>query len=46
MNGENSIKLFENKSVRTIWNDEQEKWYFSVVDAVVVLVEVCDLIFV
>lgn len=29
-NNENSIKLFEGKNVRTIWNAEQEKWYFSV----------------
>lgn len=39
MNSENSIKLFEDKSVRTIWNDEQEKWYFSVVDVVAILTD-------
>ena len=39
MNNENSIKLFEDKSVRTIWNDEQEKWYFSVVDIVSILTD-------
>ncbi len=39
MNKENSIRLFENKSVRTIWDNEQEKWYFSVVDVVGVLTE-------
>ena len=39
MNNENSIKLLENKSVRTIWNDEQEKWYFSVVDIVSILTD-------
>ena len=37
MNNENSMKLFEDKSVRTIWNDEQEKWYFSVVDIIAIL---------
>ena len=37
MNNENSIKLFEDKSVRTIWNDEEEKWYFSVIDVVEIL---------
>ena len=37
MNSENSIKLFEDKSVRTIWNDQQEKWYFSVVDIIEIL---------
>ena len=31
------IKLFDEKLVRTIWDDEQEKWYFSVVDVVGVL---------
>ncbi len=39
MNSENSIKLFEDNSVRTIWNDEQEKWYFSVVDIVSILTD-------
>ena len=32
-----SIQIFEEKKVRTIWDDEQEKWYFSIVDAVEVL---------
>ena len=32
-----SIKLFENKKVRTHWDQEQEKWYFSVIDVVSVL---------
>ena len=31
---ENSIKLFENKRVRAAWNEDEEKWYFSVVDIV------------
>jgi len=39
MNNENSIKIFENKSVRTLWNDEQEKWYFSVVDIIAILTD-------
>jgi len=33
------IKLFEDKKVRTIWDEEAEEWYFSVVDAVAVLTE-------
>ncbi len=33
------IKLFENKKVRTIWDDETEEWYFSVVDIVEVLTD-------
>ena len=34
-----SIKLFEEKKVRTVWDDEQEKWYFSIVDVVNILAE-------
>src|SRR5574344_861299 len=30
-------KLFEDRKIRTIWDDEQEKWYFSIVDVVGVL---------
>lgn len=33
------IKLFDEKLVRTIWDDEQEKWYFSVVDVVGILTD-------
>lgn len=29
-----NIKLFEAKQVRSVWNDEEEQWYFSVVDVV------------
>ena len=39
MNNENSLKLFEDKSVRTIWHDEDEKWYFSVVDIIAILTD-------
>lgn len=39
MDKDNSIKLFEQKTIRTQWNDEQEKWYFSIVDVVEVLTE-------
>ena len=34
-----SLQLFEKKKVRTIWDDEQEKWYFAIVDVVAVLTE-------
>jgi len=34
-----SIKLFENTKVRTQWDAEKEKWYFSVVDVIAVLTE-------
>ena len=36
MENKNSIKLFGDDKIRAIW-DEQEKWYFSVVDVVAVL---------
>lgn len=34
-----AIQLFEEKKVRTVWDDEHEKWYFSIVDVVEVLTE-------
>ena len=34
-----SVKLFQQKQVRTHWDNEQEKWYFSIVDVVSVLTE-------
>ena len=37
MTKKQAIKLFEEKKVRTVWDDEQEKWYFSIVD-------VCDVL--
>ncbi len=33
----NSIKLFGDDKIRTVWDDELEKWYFSIVDVVAVL---------
>jgi len=42
MSKETSIKLFEQKQVRSVWDDEQEKWYFSIVDVVGVLSESID----
>lgn len=36
---DNKIKVFENKQVRTVWDDEKEDWYFSVVDIVAVLTD-------
>ena len=34
-----SIKLFEDKKVRTAWNEDEEEWYFSIVDVISVLTE-------
>lgn len=39
MEQNNELKIFEDKKIRTKWNDEQEKWYFSVVDVVSVLTD-------
>lgn len=35
----NSIKLFGDDKIRAIWDDDQEKWYFSIVDVIAVLTE-------
>lgn len=37
-----ALKLFEDKKIRTVWDDEQEKWYFSIVDVVAVLTDSVD----
>ncbi|HQJ59436.1 MAG TPA: Bro-N domain-containing protein, partial [bacterium] len=39
MTKETAIKIFEQKRVRSVWNDEDGKWYFSIVDVVDVLTE-------
>ena len=31
------IKLFDNQDIRTLWDEKQEKWYFSIVDIVAAL---------
>ena len=35
----NEIKLFEQKQVRSIWDEEKERWYMSIVDVIAVLTE-------
>lgn len=42
MKRENAIQLFENKKVRTLWDTENEQWFFSVIDVVAVLTESVD----
>ena len=37
MNKQTAIKLFNDRKIRTHWDDENEKWYFSIVDVVGVL---------
>lgn len=39
MTRHNAVKLFEAKKVRTVWDDKEEKWYFSIVDVVAVLTD-------
>ena len=39
MTKKQEIKIFEDKKVRTVWDDEQEKWYFSIVDVCEVLTD-------
>ena len=36
------LQMFENQSIRTAWDEEQEEWYFSVVDVVGALTESAD----
>lgn len=43
MTQKQAIQLFEEKKVRTVWDDEQEKWYFSVADVVEVLTDSTDV---
>ncbi len=42
MTKETAIRLFNDKQIRTHWDDEQEKWYFSIVDVIGVLTESID----
>ena len=37
MTKKEAIKIFEEKKVRTVWDDETEEWFFSVVDVVAIL---------
>ncbi len=39
MGQDNELKIFEDKKIRTKWDEEQEKWYFSVVDVIAVLTD-------
>ena len=39
MSHEQQIRLFEDRKVRTVWDSEQEKWYFSIVDVIQVLTD-------
>ena len=39
MKNQNKIKLFEDKKIRTLWNEGEEQWYFSIIDIIAILTE-------
>jgi len=39
MTQRNSIKVFEDRQVRSLWDDEKEEWYFAIVDVIAVLTD-------
>ena len=43
MTKETAIKLFEQKQVRAIWDENKEKWYFSIIDVINILTEQKDI---
>ena len=42
MTKKETLNLFEERKVRTVWDDEKEKWYFSIVDVVSILTDSTD----
>ena len=38
----NSVKLFGDDKIRAVWDEDQEKWYFSIVDVVALLTDSAD----
>ena len=42
MKKQNAIQLFEDKKVRTLWDEEREKWYISIIDVVAILTQSLD----
>jgi hypothetical protein len=39
MEKQEAIKIFDEQSVRTLWDIEHEKWYISIVDVIAILME-------
>ena len=37
MEDKTAIKIFESKQIRSVWNEEEEKWYFSIIEVIEVL---------
>jgi hypothetical protein len=42
MKKKNEIKLFEDQQVRSVWDEEKEKWYISIIDVIAILTESID----
>ena len=42
MTKETAIKLFEQKQIRSVWSEEDEKWYFSIIDVIAILTDQSD----
>ena len=42
MDKQTSIRLFNEKQIRSVWSEEEEKWYFSIVDVIFILTESID----
>lgn len=40
MSDKNKIQLFENKKIRTAWDEEKEDWYFLIVDIIDIDIEI------
>ena len=36
---QNKVQLFNNKKIRSVWDSEEEQWYFSVIDVIAVLTD-------
>ena len=39
MTQKQSLQIFEDRKIRTVWDDEQEKWYFSIIDTIEVFTD-------
>lgn len=39
MSNENKIQIFDDRKIRTAWNESEEDWYFSIVDVIAVLTD-------
>ena len=39
MTKKDAIKVFEDKKIRAVWDDQEEEWYFSIVDVIEVLTD-------